>query len=545
MTDSQRHGAVALILLCALFLLGLVGGQVVTQVASQTGQPAWSTCLLYNTDTLHNLVPFIYYGGLVVVALAAGFVALRTFGMSAAGGTLAGMLLLSGATFGPNYLPRESVAYADTGSCLLIDGSNAMTGPIKLDGNGITNDTTAANAANVVRSATYVLCASDAQEPGQCDAVVVGDATAELEAAVAALPDTGGTLSLCDGGFTVNDWDITKSGVVVQGCSSKATVLTLAPGGTVMIDALNLGGPVNSVMQGLVLRDLELDCAWQPNSIALRLDGVQDSLFENVIERRCITSRQMISSASADRNTSRNTFVNWIDYGALTSIYMEGSASGKEVTHNVFVNNAAWAVSNQNYLNGLINLKAWADNNTWIGGLLALDCNGVAGQCDGGGVGVVFNSGNPGVDNEVYENKFYAYAINDDTGLTTAFVCNETETNRWNYMDLVIGGLSSSAPTFNTGCQLKLGPASRITAKPVQTKGTATITSGSTSATVTHGLALTPAAGDCLAVALENPASDPGTLWIDTYTATQFNINVEADPGVSNLDVAWQCDVGY
>lgn len=72
-------------------------------------------------------------------------------------------------------------------------------------------------------------------------------------------------------------------------------------------------------------------------------------------------------------------------------------------------------------------------------------------------------------------------------------------------------------------------------------KGAATVVSATTSIAVTHGLAETPAAGDCTATPTENPTNAVAFWWIDTYTATQFTINVNADPGASNLDFAWLC----
>jgi hypothetical protein len=73
--------------------------------------------------------------------------------------------------------------------------------------------------------------------------------------------------------------------------------------------------------------------------------------------------------------------------------------------------------------------------------------------------------------------------------------------------------------------------------------GTATIPSASTSVTVSHGLSVTPAAGDCTFVGAEDPTNSVGTTWIDTYTSTQMTLNVENDPGASNYDVSWNCSI--
>ena len=73
--------------------------------------------------------------------------------------------------------------------------------------------------------------------------------------------------------------------------------------------------------------------------------------------------------------------------------------------------------------------------------------------------------------------------------------------------------------------------------------GVATITSGNTSVVVTHGLGVTPTIDDISVVAGEDPTNSVGLVWVDTFTSTQFTINCEADPGVSNLDFGWRAAV--
>ncbi len=72
-----------------------------------------------------------------------------------------------------------------------------------------------------------------------------------------------------------------------------------------------------------------------------------------------------------------------------------------------------------------------------------------------------------------------------------------------------------------------------------QNSGTGTINSGSTSAVISHGLAITPTLGNIHIIGGENPTNDVGTIWVSTITSTQFTVNVEADPGASNWDFGW------
>ena len=69
-------------------------------------------------------------------------------------------------------------------------------------------------------------------------------------------------------------------------------------------------------------------------------------------------------------------------------------------------------------------------------------------------------------------------------------------------------------------------------------RGVATVLNTATTVVVTHGLGWTPAPGDIVVC----PAEDVGlvtSFWVDTYTATEFTINVDQDPG-ADVDFAWQ-----
>lgn len=68
-------------------------------------------------------------------------------------------------------------------------------------------------------------------------------------------------------------------------------------------------------------------------------------------------------------------------------------------------------------------------------------------------------------------------------------------------------------------------------------RGVATVLNTATTVVVTHGLGWTPVIGDIVVC----PAEDVGAVtsfWVDTYTATEFTINVDQDPG-ADVDFAW------
>ena len=74
-----------------------------------------------------------------------------------------------------------------------------------------------------------------------------------------------------------------------------------------------------------------------------------------------------------------------------------------------------------------------------------------------------------------------------------------------------------------------------------ENSGTATLASGTTSIAVTHGLAVTPTAGDIMVTAMESLGS-ASYYYIDTYTSTTFNVTVNADP-TQDVDFAWSATV--
>lgn len=73
--------------------------------------------------------------------------------------------------------------------------------------------------------------------------------------------------------------------------------------------------------------------------------------------------------------------------------------------------------------------------------------------------------------------------------------------------------------------------------------GTGSITSGGTTDVITHGLGTTPTISDITITWGEQGTNDYGRWWVDTFTSTQFTVNVSADPGASNLDFGWQAVV--
>jgi hypothetical protein len=74
-----------------------------------------------------------------------------------------------------------------------------------------------------------------------------------------------------------------------------------------------------------------------------------------------------------------------------------------------------------------------------------------------------------------------------------------------------------------------------------ENSGTATVSNGDTTVVVTHGLSVTPVAGNVIVV----PGSDMGSatdFFVGTYTSTQFTITVNTNPG-KDVAFVWQARV--
>jgi hypothetical protein len=112
----------------------------------------------------------------------------------------------------------------------------------------------------------------------------------------------------------------------------------------------------------------------------------------------------------------------------------------------------------------------------------------------------------------------YSYVVGSSITVTAKGDGNWYVTSKNGIWDIVSGGVAQTE---------------------LDNTGSATILSGATSAVVTHGCSHTPKAGEIVITPTENPTNDPGNIWVDTLTSTQFTVHCRNDPGASNLDFEW------
>src|SRR3990167_2268493 len=137
-----------------------------------------------------------------------------------------------------------------------------------------------------------------------------------------------------------------------------------------------------------------------------------------------------------------------------------------------------------------------------------------------------------------FGNDYYSYRVADcqTYGIYESGACSGCYTGN------TFATYGSTQVAFNRGAS-SLSIIRNNKGYVTENSGTGTIASGATTAVVTHGLSVTPTLDDISITFGEQGTSDYGRWWVSTITATQFTLNVSADPGASGLDFAWKAIV--
>jgi len=155
------------------------------------------------------------------------------------------------------------------------------------------------------------------------------------------------------------------------------------------------------------------------------------------------------------------------------------------------------------------------------------------GVADTRGSGIVSSGGSP-TGNMITGNSIFYTSGNGGTGNRAIFFgtgdYNIAVNNR-------INGTYLASPAISIAGSSSIS--NRNNGFLTEAQGTGTINSGSTSATITHGLAYTPTRAEITITFGEDPTNSAGTCWTDTIGATTFAVKCENDPGASNLDFSW------
>jgi hypothetical protein len=158
---------------------------------------------------------------------------------------------------------------------------------------------------------------------------------------------------------------------------------------------------------------------------------------------------------------------------------------------------------------------------------------GAQGTVAASGIHLEFNTHNNVVSNNSLETS------------TTAGTCRSLirEESTGGSGDNIIEGNSLFLNSACTVAALESGGTNTIVRNNIgwktEASGTATVANGTTTIVVTHGLSATPSIND-ISVTPTNNMGTAAKYWVSTVTATQFTINVDANPGATTATFVWK-----
>lgn len=250
------------------------------------------------------------------------------------------------------------------------------------------------------------------------------------------------------------------------------------------------------------------------------------------------------------------------------------SSDENYVAHNTFQDNGRAAATEPNHVYDLAGLNFF-HHNSFVSGRTGLKLQGPDSLADGN----IFDGCQDhhirvnGARCQVLNNKFYNIGYTG-TNIDGLFVDNVSDTQILDNLFNTIATGAANGGTARSAINLSSGPATnaligqnRILATGMaygtgaivpgagtghvyrdnkgwttENKGTATVVSGTTSISPSHGLNVTPGLADIKVT----PTNDPTTTvrwWVSAVSSTTFTITTNVSPGASGATYAWQAQV--
>lgn len=240
--------------------------------------------------------------------------------------------------------------------------------------------------------------------------------------------------------------------------------------------------------------------------------GLEIQFFNNIIDQ-CLHNAVVISGASAAASVAFVKFTdNWFGFSVAPNpngvgVLVQGQVNNIAFRGNTFAVCPTYGLQFQNAA-GFIPTNVIVDGSMF--------------QASGTGDIVVNSSGG-----------FYRITDNLFTHPTRAYSENSNSIAGY-----ISGNSFPSVPSISTASKMfhNYGIVS-------DNSGLATILSGTSTITVSHGLSTTPSFQDITLTPTGISSSDPGEIAVSAVTPTQFVISCRNNPGASNLTIAWKADV--
>ncbi len=416
------------------------------------------------------------------------------------------------------------------------------------------------------RTATFVVCASNAANTNQCDFVADGtDDQTEINLALAALPPSGGNVHLSEGSFSINGVAKTFGGILIQKSnvvlagSGMGTKLTLT-GGNRDTNVIRI---IGNNLENITIRDMWIDAnstkqistnqfevigikARSPNlDQPMRNIVVENTRIENCLEL-CI---YLYGAGVFIRN-------NWIGDAGGDTVELLGGPG--EIADNHFeISGASGRIisvdagDNINLVNNTIDVRpggsAYAAIRSWAG-YSGINIQNNVITASGPMVYAVTSfssssliSGNiirpwDGAANPKLLISAGKTTLSDNHIENTDIVVDDSQAPG----DVVIrDNILDKVTISSTSKNLKI---SRNVGYTTENSGTVIVPKGATTTVVNHGLVAAPT--NVQLTPINNPANSIAWYWVSNITATQFTVNVSTDPGTSGSTFSWRATVG-
>lgn len=445
-----------------------------------------------------------------------------------------------------------------------INGDWAVSGDATITGDLI---------AKTGRGATYVIAASDTPEHALNQADIALSAGQDVGATINVAISSGYyNIRLEQGNFLVST-KIETGGYAVNiiGSGMNATVLTLDDG--VDDDMFLVGAGASATEPSSLISSMKLDGNSANNASG---SGVfMQSGLKNILEKCYITDFKeygvKITGATASYRPDYATLIgNWIYANTLSGVYIGQWANAVELNTNHISDNSAGSAEmagvqmvdcvdvtltgNMLWQNSRANIIIdGAGDISIIGGTLgSATYENIWLKGDGN---VVTISGVILTDSSLAGSGLASSILYGDTGEAYTEIsitgCSFVDlTGDFKYWIAGTGNGGTGTITGNTfrgtpvTAPFAIDPTSfeigqnRGTTFKTENTGLATVANGTTSIQVAHGLGMTPTM--VLVVPVENPTNPITYWWVSGIDGTNFTINIDADPGASNLDFHWE-----
>lgn len=409
-----------------------------------------------------------------------------------------------------------------------------------------------------VRTATQVVCASNAKDKTNCDFIADGVADdVEIQAAINALPGNGiGIVQLSEGLYTISARLTPRQGTWLRGvagglATGGGSVVKVAAGAN--ITALGSDTLVDEVK----VSDIVFDGNKANNTSG---DGINFSKIQGTFADITVTNfvrngfRADATAATAyggwffNVHASGNGddgiyMLNWPTITTWMNVISElngghgfygEAASGLTIVTSDFGSNSKTGLTLvDTQIARLVNIHTELNTlgSGYIGGSYWSVINGWHSTSDGK------NVGNRVLD--MISNRFLSFAglvMYNAEGTAIGLVWDANVDSILNGGAIQMAGGGSTPVTLGINTR---SPIKHLGGYVNENSGTATVIGGTTAVVVSHGLAVIPTLAKIHLIGLERPTNDVGTMWVSTPTATQFTVNVRNSPGVSNFDIGW------